>query len=223
MLGRPFGAPHAPDFQRAVLRALLALFERPAGPVLEDFPDEAPAADGEAMAATPVHLARPEAEIDDLDEALRREVAQLTPWYKLTVARRGRTTVGISGLPIEEAARHAVSQLGASPRPPYAAGLSAGLALKRACDDLKAYYYEAAAARPGNLAPAAIDRWFWRQTTAARVFLALRRVCLGSSDPSLRPLGEIALVPRAVVHTLVEPPAVSGPQPTTSLNTARKE
>ena len=42
MLGRPFGAPNAPDFQRKVLRALLSLFERPAGPVIEDFPEEAP-------------------------------------------------------------------------------------------------------------------------------------------------------------------------------------
>ena len=42
MLGRPFGAPNAPDFQRKVLRALLALFERSAGPVLEDFPEDAP-------------------------------------------------------------------------------------------------------------------------------------------------------------------------------------
>ena len=41
-LGRPFGAPNEPDFQRRVLRAALALLERDDGPViLEDFPDEA--------------------------------------------------------------------------------------------------------------------------------------------------------------------------------------
>ena len=50
MLGRPFGAPNAPDFQRSVLRALLALFERPSGPVLEDFPDDAPTAEARETA-----------------------------------------------------------------------------------------------------------------------------------------------------------------------------
>ena len=52
-LGRPFGAPGEPDFQRRVLIAALALLERDDGPViLEDFPDEAPVAktscDGES-------------------------------------------------------------------------------------------------------------------------------------------------------------------------------
>ena len=45
-LGRPFGAPHEPDFQRRVLHAALALLERSDGPViLEDFVDEAPVTD----------------------------------------------------------------------------------------------------------------------------------------------------------------------------------
>ena len=55
-------------------------------------------------------------------------------------------------------------------------------------------------ARPRDISPSAIDRWFWRETAAARVFLALRQVCLASADPSLRPLGEIALVPQAIIH-----------------------
>lgn len=206
MLGRPFGAPNDPAFQRAVLRALLALFERASGPVLEDFPEDAPASDADPTAfASPVRLARSERDAGDAGAAMRREIAQLAPWYNLATARRGRTTVGISGLAIADAASYAASYLGPSPRPPYADGMSAGMALKRACDDLKAYYYEAAAARPGNLTAPAIDHWFWHETAAAEVFLALQQVCLKSADMSLRPLGEIALVPRAIFHTLVEP------------------
>jgi hypothetical protein len=206
MLGRPFGTPHEPHFQRTVLRALLALFERGSGPVLDDFPEDAPTSDADATAfAAPVRLTRAEGDAGDLGEALRREIAQLAPWYERARTRRGRTTVGVSGLPIEDAAIHAVSHLGASARPPYAEGISAGTALKRACDDVKAYYYEAAAARPENLTAPAIDLWFWHDTAAAQLFLALQQVCLKSADPSLRPLGEIALVPRAIFHTLVEP------------------
>ena len=42
-LGRPFGPPGDPAFQRRVLLAALRLLERPDGPVLlEDFPDDDP-------------------------------------------------------------------------------------------------------------------------------------------------------------------------------------
>ena len=45
MLGRPFGAPGNPGFQRKVLLAALGLLERHSdsgGPVLEDFQEDAP-------------------------------------------------------------------------------------------------------------------------------------------------------------------------------------
>ena len=51
----------------------------------------------------------------------------------------------------------------------------------------------------------ALPEWFWHDTAAAEVFLALQHVSLNSADTSLRPLGEIALVPRAIFHALVEP------------------
>lgn len=135
---------------------------------------------------------------------MRREISQLAPWYDLAVRRRGRTTVGISGMTVEEAANHAASYLDGAPRPPAAPGLSAGIALKRACDDVKAFYYEAAAAQPGNLSPTAIHDWFWRETAAARVFLAIQQACLASGDPSLQTLGKASLIPRSVSHSPAE-------------------
>lgn len=200
MLGRPFGAPDAPDFQRRVLRALLDLFEAKSGPVLADFAEDAPAATGDqAPFACPVSFAQAPAD-DDLASAMQREIAQLAPWYDLAKKRRGRSTVGISGLSIADAAAHAASYLH-TPAAPYA-GLAADVALKRACDDLKAYYYEAVAAQPGNLLAQDIDRWFWHDTAAARVFMAINRICLKSTDPSLVLLGNNRLVPRAVQHEM---------------------
>ncbi len=206
MLGRPFGAPDEPDFQRRVLHALLMLFERPTGPVLEDFPEDAPEGashEAETTFACPVSFAKAAVDDGKLDAALKREIAQLAPWYDLAKKRRRRSTVGISGLGIEGAASHAASYLDSTPAAPYA-GLSAGVALKRACDDLKAYYYEAVAAQPGNLKAGDIEHWFWHETTAARVFLAIQQVCLNSPDKSLLPLGRISLVPRSVQHALTE-------------------
>ena len=42
MLGRPFGVPHDAGFQRGVLIAALKLLERDQGPLLEDYPFDAP-------------------------------------------------------------------------------------------------------------------------------------------------------------------------------------
>ena len=203
MMGRPFGAPNAPDFQRKVLRALLGLFERTSGPVLEDFPDEAPPdVAGETTFACPVSFAPVQASVSDPVAAMRQEIAQLAPWYELALKRRGRTTVGVSGLGIDEAAAFAASYAGEIPAAPYDADLSAGVALKRVCDDLKAYHYEAVAAQPGNLSPKEIDKWFWFETATAKVFIAIREACLKSEDKSLQPLGRLTLVPRAVAHAL---------------------
>jgi hypothetical protein len=203
MLGRPFGAPNAPDFQRRVLRALLALFDRAAGPVLEDFPEDAPAdVANETTFACPVSFASARSDYENPLAAMLREIAQLAPWYDLALKRRGRTTVGVSGLSVEDAARFAATYTGAAAAAPYDPALSAGIALKRACDDLKAYYYEAVAAQPGNLSPKQIDRWFWFDTAAAKVFLAIQQACLRSDDKSLLPLGKLSLVPRAIAHAL---------------------
>ena len=106
MLGRPFGAPNAPEFQRKVLIAVLRLLEAGRGPVLQDFPEDAPvpviAGDTEGCAC-PVNLSRPQPGADgkiDAAQALLDEVAQLLPWHDLAIKRFGRTTVGINGLSI---------------------------------------------------------------------------------------------------------------------------
>jgi hypothetical protein len=199
MLGRPFGVPDAPDFQRSVLRALLSLLERTAGPVLEDFPEDAPADKGRDEGfACPVSFAAGPAQNEGLAGAVRNEIAQLSSWYDLARRRRGRTTVGVYGTTVNAAVRHVVSYLDGHPEAPPTPGMTAGAAVKRACDDIKAYYYEAAAAQPGNLSPQAIEQWFWGDTAAARVLLAIRDICLASDDPSLKPLGKLSLIPRFV-------------------------
>lgn len=206
MLGRPFGAPNAPEFQRKVLIAALRLLEAGQGPVLADFPEDAPAPVGTSDTegfACPVNLTRPQPDDNgeiDATQALLDEVEQLLPWHDLAVKRFGRSTVGISGLAIEDAARYVASHLGDPPPPSYNAGISIAEALKRACDDLKAFYYEAAAAQPGNPAGGEIQRWFWRQTAAGGLLLDLRDVCRKRADQGMQALGRSSLVPRGVAR-----------------------
>ena len=64
-------------------------------------------------------------------------------------------------------------------------------------DDLKAYYYEAAAAQPGSKAPTSdeLDNWFWGQTAAAKVLFAIKDKCMKQEDKMMELLGKILLVP----------------------------
>ncbi len=195
MLGRPFGAPGDAAFQRRVLRAVLDLFERDA-PVLEDFTEDAPPEEIAAGGfACPVSFATATKD-QGLATALRDEVRQLSSWHGLAVRRRGRTTVGVFAPDVNAAVDHVLSHLDGHPAP-APADMTPGAAVKRACDDIRAYYFESAAAQPGNLSARAIEHWFWHDTAAARVLYAMRDLCLASEEPSLRPLGKASLIPRA--------------------------
>lgn len=206
MLGRPFGTPNAPEFQRKVLIAALRLLEAESGPLLRDFPEDAPIPDdaGELEGfACPVNLRRPRPDGGakmDVAQALLDEIAQLVPWHDLAVRRRGRSTVGISGIAIDDVARYVASHLTGAPAPSYDDGISAAEALKRACDDLHAFYCEAVAAQPGNSSADDIQKWFWQETTAGKLFLDLQVICRASPDKVMQMLGKGLLVPRAVTH-----------------------
>ena len=203
ILGRPFGVPRDSAFQRRVLLAALHLLEAPAGPVLADYPEDAPRPADEEMqgVACPVSFERA-VDAGDLGAELAREIEELAPWHDLAAKRRARTTTGVSGVAMEEAAHIIASYLNSS-QAPKLNGMSAGETLKIVCDDLRAYYYEAAAAQPGNPDAHAILHWFWHDTVAGRAFLALQKICAASNDKSLQIFGGTSLVPRAIMHTLV--------------------
>ena len=120
-LGRPFGAPNEPEFQKKVLLSLLSLFERLDGPViLEDFYEDPPAGHSyEQLGSCPVKFSRPVAESDD--EALRlilAEVEMLRPWYNLSLEERGRTTFGLLGLEITQLIKFLTEFLVGTPKNP---------------------------------------------------------------------------------------------------------
>ena len=200
-LGRPLGAPDNPDFQRRVLRAALALLDRPAGPVLEEFPDPAPEpADYEGWAC-PVSLPRPEATPDGNHERLiADEIARLRPWWDLAKERRGRTTVGASGYEIEEAARLVGRYADGAGPDDAEPQRKLSRSLKLACDDLMAFYTEAATAQPGAAASRDLSDWFWGETAGGRALLALRERAAGDGDKGMQLLGSLLILPRSQAH-----------------------
>ncbi len=198
MLGRPFGVPNDAAFQGRVLLAALKLLEAPSGPVLADYPEDAPesAADAGGVAC-PVSFAKDAA--DDLGAAFVREVEELQPWHDRARERRGRSMVGLSRLAAVDAAQ-VLARFLRDNAVDCIDGLSTGETIKLVCEDLRTYYYEAAAARPGIPDASAVQRWFWHDTAGGRAFLALHKQCLGSADASLQKLCATSLVPRAVLQ-----------------------
>ncbi len=199
-LGRPLGAPDAPAFQRRVAAGALNLLERPAGPVLEVFPEDAPpAGNGDAPWACPVSLdpPAPGGGAPGLVAALEAEVRRLRPWYDLHVRRTGRTAAGVSGLDPEAVVGFLGAFLtGAIPESPRAE-LSTAVCLRLAAQDLRAFHFEAVTAQPGTGAPGsrAFAEWFWGETAAGRALRAVGKVCQGAADPGLQTVGQRFLVP----------------------------
>ncbi|MYE01948.1 MAG: hypothetical protein F4Y03_11860 [Alphaproteobacteria bacterium] len=200
-LGRPLGAPDNPEFQLRVLRAALGLLDRPSGPVLEEFPDPAPEpADHEGWAC-PISLPRPDAASEGSHERLvADEVARLLPWWSAAKDRRGRTTVGASGYDIEEAAR-IVSRYadGESPED-FGPERKLSRSLKLACDDLMAFYTEAATAQPGGAASQDLSDWFWGETAAGKAMLAVRNRAASEDDKGMQLVGNLLILPRSQAH-----------------------
>ena len=93
-LGRPLGKPNDAAFQHRVITASLALLKQESGPILEDFPEDAPEVSIESTPACPVSFAKPK-DADTWRGRLMSELASLQPWYAMGRRRRGgRTLVG---------------------------------------------------------------------------------------------------------------------------------
>ena len=197
-LGRPLGVPNDAAFQTRVLKALLATFDEATGPVLADYPEDASGGGTEDMTgmACTIILDRPAATEETLGAAVLREVRELQPWYDLARERRQRTTFGSAGLDIEDVAGFLARWLDQMPPESPRAEQSPEAMLKLAAEDLKAFYFEAVAGQPQPMTGRAAADWFWGETSAAELFVALRERCIADADPAHQLIGRNLLVPR---------------------------
>ena len=205
-LGRPFGPPNEPDFQRRVLAMALGLFEGSRSPpVLEDFPDEPPGSDAHSEGwACPVSFAEPVEDLSDADlieRALTREIALLRPWYDEAARNFRRSAFGISGKSADEIA-HVIAAYVTDPdgSPDPIAGERKLVGLKRCIDDLRYFYCEAAIARPdARTSDLAVANWLWGETTLGKMIIAIRDHLMDEAEASgnagLKRLATTAFVP----------------------------
>lgn len=202
-LGRPFGPPNEPAFQRRVILAALRLLEHETGPVIiEDFPDQDPRAQPDPAWRPPfIPVTTATGPADSLASRLEAEIVLLRGAHQRWVAQHGRTTIGLSGLPIGECARYVADWLRGKAPASQREGFSAPLILRFAVDDLKAYCLEAAGAGAAKPASRQLGDWFWNETAAGAAIHALREALQASEDERLRLITGNFMVPAARVRT----------------------
>ncbi len=192
-LGRPLGVPGNPEFQHEVIAAALALLNRSIGPVLEDFPRDVPPVKAEHAAACPVSFARENEDDGTWQQRLLRELHQIEPWYELARRRRGgRTLVGIAEQAPAQNLQTLAEYLDKGDVPsdiPW---------LKRAIEDIKAYYTEAMTAQPGDYDSTALAQQFWSETCFGSAILTLYQQFQNSDDDQLKLIARM-LAPREAV------------------------
>ena len=195
-LGRPFGPPSDPAFQRQVIRTALTMLVENGGPVrIVDFPQDDPRGKPDSgwrppIAAAPAGLAAPA-----LAQAFETEIERLAPAYERSVARRRRSTVGLLGQPIAEAARYVAQWLAGEAPPSPIADMSPPLALRFAIDDVKAYALEAGLAEPAHPSSRQLGDWLWNETAIGQAFFALRQANLNATDERLKLIAGNFIVP----------------------------
>lgn len=186
-LGRPNDAP----FQHQVLRAALELLDADAGPVLADFPEDAgpigmPQA-SEVAASPAAHRSGSGRIMADAADTL----TALRPYYERWVAQRGRTAVGITGIP-QRRFRGVVRFLEAyaesdgadlAERPPE---VSVPQFVRYCADDLKAFCYEARMMQRPDDAEPDIHRWFWGETAVGELIDRITQRLNASGDAALQ-------------------------------------
>lgn len=201
-LGRPFGPPSNSAFQKQVILAALRLLECESGPVVVvDFPDDDPRAQPDPGWRPPfIPIAVATGPAGSLADTLEAESVQLRDAHQRWVAQHGRTTVGLSGLPISECARYVADWLQGKVPPSPREGFSAPLMLRFAVDDLKAYWLEAAAVGAAEPSSHQLGDWFWNKSAAGAAIYALRDMLREDTDDRLKLIAGNFIVPAARVR-----------------------
>ena len=186
-LGRPFGPPSDPAFQKRVLLTGLRLLEAKTGPVLlADFPEDDPREAPDPDWRPPIGEAGPDIEA---------EIAALAPAYDRSRTERGRSTVGLSGLAPAAAAAYVAAWLRGPPPASPVPEMSAVLCLRFAVDDLKAYALEAAIAGRRRPSSRQLGDWLWNATATGAAIRELRRRLLTEEDERAKLIAGMFLVP----------------------------
>ena len=196
-LGHPLGVPNDVEFQHGVIAATLELLKREQGPVLEDYPEDAPVISVESAPACPVSFTKA-TDHTTWKSRLCSELSTLKPWYGMGLRRRGgRTLVGVSNLSIDENLRRLGEYLDQHQIPDELRWF------KYAIEDTKIYYVEALTAQPGKHNSTQVYDTIWHNTELGAALAQFYEVF--RADPKLSLFARLVLPRHAVGGSTGEP------------------
>jgi hypothetical protein len=201
-LGRPFGPPNEPTFQKRVVLTALSTLVEDGGPVrIIDFPDDDPRTRPDPAWQPPfIPATVANGSAESLASRLEAETLLLHGAHGRWVEQHGRTAVGLSGFAIADCARYVADWLRGKAPPSPRDGFSAPLILRFAVDDLKAYCLEAAGAGSAKPSSLQLTDWFWNETATGAAIHVLREVLQAHEDERLRLIVSNFVVPAARVR-----------------------
>jgi len=183
--GLALGKPNDAELQHRVIGAAFDLLQKPAGPVLEDFPeDDMPVTLLQASAMPKREDAK------DIDAA--DELTALRAYYERWVEDHdGRTAVGLCGIPQRRwrgliRFLQAYVQGDASDMKERPADVGLEQFIRYGVDELKAFYYEARMAQRPGVSSEDLHTWFWGQTAMGQLIPEVGRRMAESDDPAAK-------------------------------------
>ena len=184
--GYTMGKPDDPDFQHQVLAAALDTLDAESGPVLADYPEEAGPI-GLPQASEVASSSNGDAK--PLDAA--GEITALRGYYERWHEQRGRTAVGVTGIPqrrfrgiirfLEAYAERDDADMDERP-----ADVSVPQFVRYCADDLKAFCYEARMAQRPDASETDIHTWFWGETAVGALIDSITQRLNASGDARLQ-------------------------------------
>ena len=184
--GYTMGKPDDPDFQHQVLAAALDTLDAESGPILADYPEEAGPI-GLPQASEVASSSNGDAK--PLDAA--GEITALRGYYERWQEQRGRTAVGVTGIPqrrfrgiirfLEAYAQRDDADMDERP-----ADVSVPQFVRYCADDLKAFCYEARMAQRPDASETDIHTWFWGETAVGALIDSITQRLNATGDARLQ-------------------------------------
>lgn len=139
--------------------------------------------------------------VDNMLEGLQAELAAMQVWHDLACQKSARTTAAASGLSVRQIKDFFADFIDGKIETREINDQKVSDLLRLASEDLKAYYFKAVSAQPGQSTDVTVlADWFWGETYAAACINEVRKICLTRSSKDMQLAGTLLLIPRSQMH-----------------------
>lgn len=142
---------------------------------------------------------------DNMIEEFQRELSTMQTWHDLASEKSTGLTPGVSGLSVQQIKDLFADFINGRIDTQEINDQKVSDLLRLACEDLKAFYFKAVSAQPGQSTDVMVlADWFWGETYAAACINEVRKICLTQESNDMQLAGKLLLIPRSQMHRFQE-------------------